>query len=390
MQGPDFSLTAGPTMASERTLKALGSQLLYHYDPAFIETFRRTTEKAARFFQTNNDMLLLQGEGILGLEGAARSLITPGMHVLNLVQGVYGKGMGYWITGFGGILHEIEVPYDAAVSATAVDEYLTAHPEIGLVTIVHSETPSGTISDCKAIGPIAKRHGALTLVDALSSVGGVEFLPDEWQLDVCVSGGHKCLGGPVGVTMLSVSEDAWTAIFANEHAPRDSYLSLIDWKVKWLENGAFPFTPSVNDIVGLESALDELLEEGIDAAIERHAAAAAVTRAGVRAMGLELWPVSEEVSANPVTAIRLPDTVVHSEVSSHVRERYGVMLSTGQSTGNLIHIAHMGPTARGMYTVVGLTALGQGLRDLGVEVDVGAGVAAAMAELSRQSQTALV
>lgn len=371
-------------MASERTLNALGSQLLYHYDPAFLEIFRRTTSKAAAFFQTSNDMLLLQGEGILGLEGAARSLITPGMHVLNLVQGVYGKGMGYWITGFGGVLHEIEVPYNEAVSAQAVDDYLSAHPEIALVTIVHSETPSGTISDCRAIGPIAKRHGALTLVDALSSVGGVEFLPDEWQLDVCVSGGQKCLGGPVGVTMMSVSEDAWKAIFANDAAPRDSYISLIDWKVKWLENGAFPFTPSVNDIVGLESALDQMLEEGIDTSIARHAAAAAVTRAGVVAMGLELWPVSEEISGNPVTAIRLPDSVTHADASALIRERYGVMLSTGQTTGNLIHIAHMGPTARGMYPLIGLAALGQGLIDLGVEIDLGAGITAAMGELSRQ------
>lgn len=385
MQRPDFSLAAGPTMASERTLNALGSQLLYHYDPAFLEAFRRTTEKAARFFQTSNDMLLLQGEGILGLEGAARSLITPGLHVLNLVQGVYGKGMGYWITGFGGVLHEIEVAYDDAVSADAVDAYLSAHPEIGLVTIVHSETPSGTISDCRSIGPIAKKHGALTLVDALSSVGGVEFLPDEWQLDVCVSGGQKCLGGPVAITMMSVSQDAWSAIFANDLAPRDSYLSLIDWKVKWLENGSFPFTPSVNDIVGLEAALDQVLDEGIDASIARHAAAAAVTRAGVRGMGLELWPVSEEISGNPVTAVRLPDSVIHSEVAAVVRERYGVMLSTGQTTGNLIHIAHMGPTARGMYPLVGLTALGQALLDLGVDIDLGAGVTAAMAELARQA-----
>jgi pyridoxamine--pyruvate transaminase len=308
--------------------------------------------------------------------------------VLNLVQGVYGKGMGYWITGFGGVLHEIEVPYNEAVDPQAVDAYLDAHPEIELVTIVHSETPSGTITDCAAIGPIVKRHGALTLVDALSSVGGVEFRPDEWQLDVCVSGGQKCLGGPVGITMVSVSADAWTRILANDAAPRDSYLSLIDWKVKWLEGGAFPYTPSVNDIVGLEAALDQLLEEGIDNAIARHGRAARMTRAGVRAMGLELWPASEAISGNPVTAVRLPDAVTHTEVSAIARERYGVMLSTGQTTGNLIHIAHMGPTARGMYPLVGLGALGQALLDLGVPVDLGAGLAAAMHELSAQAGTA--
>ena len=383
---PDFSLAAGPTMASARTMNALGSQLLYHYDPAFLEIFRRTQEKAQTFFGTENDMLLMQGEGILGLEGAARSLITDGTPVLNLVQGVYGKGMGYWITGFGGVLHEIEVEYNDAVSPAAVDAYLTEHPEIEVVTVVHSETPSGTISDLSKIGPIAKKHGAVTLVDALSSVGGVDFKPDEWMLDVCISGGQKCLGGPVGVTMASVSADAWEKILANPHAPRDSYLSLIDWKLKWLDKGSFPYTPSVNDIVGLESALDQMLEEGVEASIARHARAAAVARAGVLGLGLELWPTSVEISGHPVTAVRLPDGIVHTDLQAHIRERFGVMLSTGQSTGNLIHLTHMGPTARGMYPIIGVTVLGQGLADLGAQVDVGAGVAAAMAELSRQGE----
>ncbi|WP_375400083.1 pyridoxal-phosphate-dependent aminotransferase family protein [uncultured Amnibacterium sp.] len=378
MKAPDFTLTAGPTMAAERTLHALGSQIVHHLDPSFIETFRRTTEKAAAFFHTGNDMLLLQGEGILALEGAARSLTRPGMHVLNLVQGVYGKGMGQWLASYGTVLHEIEVAYNEAVDPADVDEYLTAHPEIELVTIVHSETPSGTISDCSRIGPIAHSHGALTLVDALSSIGGVEFEPDQWQLDVCVSGGQKCLGGPVGVAMVSVSPAAWERMLANEHAPRYSYISLIDWKIGWLENGTFPFTPSVTDVVGLEAALDAILEEGVENSIARHAKAAAVTRAGVRSMGLQLWPVSEAISGNPITAVRVPDGIVHTDLSAHIRERYSVMLSTGQSAGNLIHLAHMGPTATGMHQIIGLAALGGGLIDLGADVDLGAGIEAAM------------
>jgi pyridoxamine--pyruvate transaminase len=382
MKAPDFTLTAGPTPASPRTLNALGSQIIYHLDPSFIETFTSTTEKAKAFFHTKNDMLLLQGEGILALEGAARSLTTPGMHVLNLVQGIYGKGMGAWLTSYGAVLHEIEVPYNDAVDPAAVDAYLTEHPEIELVTIVHSETPSGTISDCSKLGPIAHRHGALTLVDALSSIGGVPFEPDDWQLDVCVSGGQKCLGGPVGATMVSVSPAAWERILANPESPRYSYVSLIDWKVAWLENGEFPFTPSVTDVVGLEAALDDLLEEGVENSIARHAHAAAVTRAGVRAMGLELWPVSEAISGNPITAVKVPDGIVHSDLSTHIRSRYSVMLSTGLTAGNLIHIAHMGPTATGLYPIVGLTALGRGLIDLGAKVDLGAGVEAAMSVLS--------
>lgn len=382
MDRPDFTLTAGPTMASARTLDALGAQLLYHLDPAFLEVFRRTTEKAQRFFGTTNDMLLMQGEGVVALEGAARSLTRPGMPVLNLVQGVYGKGMGYWLTSYGVQLHELEVAYDDAVDPAVVDAYLDEHPDIELVTIVHSETPSGTISDLSRLGPVARRHGALTLVDALSSVGGVPFEPDAWELDVCVSGGQKCLGGPVGITMVSVSERAWERMLGNEHAPRDSYVSLLDWRLKWLDRGEFPFTPNVTDVCGLEAALDQLLEEGVEQAIARHARAAAVTRAGVRAMGLELWPVSEEISGNPLTAVRLPDEIQHTDLAQHIRARYGVMLSTGGATGNLIHLGHMGPTATGMYPIVGLAALGRGLQDLGMRLDVGAGLDAALRRLA--------
>lgn len=385
MAALDFTLSAGPTMASERTLAALGSQITYHYDPDFLALFRRTQDRTADLFQTKHDMILMQGEAILGLEAAARALIRPGMPVLNLVQGVFGKGMGYWITGFGGLLHEVEVPYNEAVSGDLVALYLDDHPEIELVCVVASETPSGTVCDLSAIGPICDARGVMTLVDTVSGVGGMEFRADAWGLDLCVAGAQKCLGGPPGVSIISVSPRAWEAIYANPMSPRDSYLSLIDWKEKWLKGGAFPYTPSVSDMHGLAACVDEILDEGIDQAIARHQAAARVARAGVRGLGLELWPASDEIAASCATAVRLPGAVDHLELRAHIRERYGVMLSSGQGAGNLIRIGHMGPTARGMYPVIGVAALGQSIRDLGSRADVGEGVAAAMAELSVQA-----
>jgi pyridoxamine--pyruvate transaminase len=380
----DFTLSAGPTVATPRTLAALGMPITYHYDPDFLEAFRRTERKVAELFRTTNDVVLMQGEAIVGLEGAARSLVKPGMHVLNLVQGVFGKGMGYWLTDFGAVLHEIEVPYNEAVDPASVEEYLDAHPDIELVTLVASETPSGTVTDVSRIGPICRSRGVLTLVDTVSGVGGMEFLTDDWGLDVCVAGAQKCLGGPPGVALITVSPAAWEAMLGNEHAPRSSYISLIDWKTKWLEGGAFPYTPSVSDMHGLESCLDQMLEEGVDAAIARHFASASVARAGVRAMGLELWPASDAIAASCVTSVRLPDGVDHLEVRTHVRENYGVMLSSGQGAGNLIRIAHMGPTASGLHPVIGVAALGRSLLDLGQSVNVGDGVEAALAVISSQ------
>jgi pyridoxamine--pyruvate transaminase len=383
MRDPDFTLSAGPVTTSPRVLAALGSPMVYHYDPVFLEAFRRTERKVAQIFLTGNDVLLMQGEAVLGLEAAARSLVRPGTHVLNLVQGVFGKGMGYWLKDFGAVLHEIEVPYNDADDPADVERYLDEHPEVDLVTVVHSETPSGTVCDVSAIGPIARAHGAMTLIDCVSSLGGIPLETDEWQLDVCVAGPQKCLGGPPGMSLMTVSDAAWERIRSNPSAPRASFLSMLDWKEQWIDGEKFPFTPSVSDLHGVEAACDELLEEGLGASIERHEQSAAACRAGVLAMGLELWPDREEISAACVTAIAVPDGLTDVQVRAHCRDRYGVMISGGQGAGNLVRIGHMGPSARSLHPVVGLAAVGQTLVDLGAQAQIGAGLEAALIELSQ-------
>ena len=388
MTDPDFTLSAGPTMAYPRVLAAQGSPITYHYDPAFLECFRRTERKLAEIFLTRSDVLLMQGEAVLGLEAAARALVRPGTPVLNLVSGVFGKGMGYWLKDFGAELHELEVPYNDVVDPTDVERYLEERPEIELLTVVHSETPSGTLHDVSAIGPVARAHGVMTLVDCVSSLGGIELRTDEWQLDVCVAGAQKCLGGPPGISLMTVNDAAWERIRTNPAAPRASFLSMLDWKEQWLEGGKFPFTPSVVDMHGIEACCDEVLEEGLERSIARHDLAARACRAGVKAMGLELWPRSEEISAACVTAIAVPDGLTDTQVRDHCRERYGVMISGGQGAGNLVRIGHMGPTARSLFPVVGLAALGRTLADLGAPVRVGEGVEAALQVLSQTAGVA--
>jgi pyridoxamine--pyruvate transaminase len=382
MRAADFTLSAGPTTASPRTLAALGQPILYHYDPVFVDTFRRAEAKVARVFGTGNEVILLQGEAVLGLEAAARSLVRPGLPVLNLVSGVFGRAMGYWLKDFGAELYEIEVPYNESVHPDQVADFLDRYPQIELLTVVHSETPSGTLHDCRAIGQIARSRGVLTLVDCVSSVGGMRYDPDGWQLDVSVAGPQKCLGGPPGLSLIAVSEQAWAAIEANPAAPRASFLSLLDWRDQWHGQGRFPYTPSVSDIYALESACDQVIEEGLEAAFTRHATAAKAGRAGVRAMGLPLWPASEDIMSNCVTAVALPDGVDQRAVRDHARARYGVMISGSQGAGNLVRIGHMGPTASGLNPVAGVIALGRSLADLGVPVQLGDGVEAAMAVVS--------
>jgi pyridoxamine---pyruvate transaminase len=382
MRPLDFTLSAGPTEVSSRTLAALGAPITYHYDPLFLDAFRETERKVAEIFRTRSDVILLQGEAVLGLEAAARSLVTPGMHCLNVTSGIFGKGLGDRLRAAGAEVHEVEVAYDDAVDREDVERLLRERPEIQLVAVVHCETPSGTLNPVAGIGAAAKAHGALVLVDCVSSLGGVPLETDEWGLDICVAGPQKCLAGPAGPTLVAVSDAAWAAIYANPGAPRMSYLSLLDWKEKWLENGMFPFTPLVSDLYGLAAACDELLEMGLEESFARHELAARACRAGVRAMGLEIWPCRDEIASPTLTAIRLPDEVTDLKVRAHARERYGVMLSGGQGAGNLVRIGHMGVTARGLRPLVGIAALGQTLVDLGVVIDVGGGVEAALKTIS--------
>ena len=166
MERADLTLTAGPNDVYPEVRAALGAPILYHYDPVFLERFRETEAKLARIFRTtSHEIVLMQGEAVLGLESAARSLCTRGTPVLNLVSGVFGKGFGYWLTALGADLHEIEVPYDEAIDADAVAAYLDAHPDIKVLSVVHSETPSGTLNPVDRLGPICRSRGVVSIVD---------------------------------------------------------------------------------------------------------------------------------------------------------------------------------------------------------------------------------
>jgi pyridoxamine---pyruvate transaminase len=384
---PDFTLTTGPAGVHPRVLTALTQPVTHYYDPGFVERFRRTEAKVGQVFGTTHEIILLQGEAVLGLEAAVRSLVRPGMPVLNLVSGVFGQGMSSWLKGLGAQLHELAVTYDEAVDPDEVEAYLDAHPDIELVCVVHCETPSGTVNDCSRIGPIARSRGALTLVDCVGSLGGMPLDPDGWQLDVCVAAPQKCLGGLPGISLVAVSPQAWAAIERNPAAPRGSFLSLLDWRDRWHGSGRFPYTPSVSDIYGLEAACDLFLEEGREAVFARHELAAHVCRAGIVAMGLRLWPAREAIMAPCLTAVALPDGLDQAAVCAYVRARYDVLISGSDGAGNLVRIGHMGLAASAFHPVVGLAAVGRSLADLGAEVQIGDGLDAALSVLAELRRT---
>lgn len=380
---PVITLTSGPVNAYPEVLSGLARTVLYDYDPAFQIFYEKVVDKAQAAMRMSTRPVILHGEPVLGLEAAAASLITPQDTVLNLASGVYGKGFGYWAKRYSPNLLEIETAYNDAIDPQAVRDMLAKHPEISVVSVCHHDTPSGTINPIDEIGAIVADHGAYLIVDAVSSFGGMKTHPEDCRADIYITGPNKCLGAPPGLTMAGISDRAWEKMKANPAAPRASMLSILDWENAWSREKPFPFTPSVSEVHGLDVALDLYLAEGPEAVWARHALTSKATRAGLRAMGLEIWAARDAIASPTTTAVRTPEGIDEAKLRKDVRARYGVVLSSGrgETLGKLTRIGHMGPTAQPIYAIAALSALGGALNAAGFKADIGAGIAAAMATI---------
>lgn len=381
---PRMTLASGPVDVPQETLRSIQRPIVYHYDPVFLEEFRRVESLLRRVFQTEHDVVIMQGEAVLALEAAAASLIRPGDTVLNLVSGVFGAGYSGWIERYGGTVVELRVPYDDAIDPDDVRQVLDQHPEIRTLAAVHCETPSGTMNPIREICTIAHEHDVLTIVDTVSGLGAENLSPEQWGIDIAVAGPQKCLGGVPGLSLVAISPRAWDVMETVVHPLRGSFLSLLDWKTTWIEQGRFPYTPSVADVHALESTLELAVAEGMDAMAVRHQRIAEAARRAVQAMGLRLWPVREEIAAPGCTAIHIPEDMPADTIIDTMRARYGVMISGGygELAGKLVRLGHMGMAAHPTALFAQLGVLECTLLDLGVGITPGAGVGAAIEALA--------
>jgi pyridoxamine--pyruvate transaminase len=377
---PVFTLATGPVGSTPATQAALAQSVLHHTDPAFRELHAETVALLREAFATSADPVIFPGEAVVGIEATAAAMIGPDDVVLNVVSGIYGRVFGQLARRFAREVIEVETSNRRSIAPAAVREALSGRGDVTLVSAVHCETPSGTMNDLDAIGQITARHGALLIVDAVSSFGGMRTDFENWP-GVAIAAPQKALGGTPGLSLLHVSDDAWRHIDANPNAPRGSALSILDWRDAHRPGRAFPFTPPVSEIYALRSVLLQYLAEGPENVAERHRRAARAVRAGVQALGLNLWADSGAIKADTVTAIEMPSGVDEAEVRAVARAESGVMLAGGQGElrGRVLQIGHMGPAAYPLSPVIALAALGRALRRLGARADIGAAVEAALA-----------
>src|ERR1700722_2606311 len=378
--GPVFTLATGPVGSTPATQAALAQPVLHHTDPAFRELYAETIALLREAFATSCDPVIFPGEAVVGIEAAAAAMIGPADVVLNVVSGIYGRVFGQLARRFAREVVEVEASNRSSVAPAAVSEALSGRGDITIVSVVHCETPSGTLNDLDAIAEITARSGALLIVDAVSSFGGMRTDVENWP-GVTIAAPQKALGGTPGLSLLHVSEDAWRHIAANPNAPRGSALSIEDWRDAHRPDRAFPFTPPVSDVYALRSVLQQYLAEGPENVLQRHRQAARAVRAGAQALGLSLWAAEDALRADTVTAIEMPAGIDEAEVRALARAESGVMLAGGQGElrGRVLQIGHMGPAAFPMSPLIGLTALGRARRRLGAAADIGAAVEAALA-----------
>ncbi|RWR08317.1 pyridoxamine--pyruvate transaminase [Paenirhodobacter populi] len=375
-----FTLTTGPVNCYPEVLSALGRPVSYDYDPVFQRFYEDLSLKLQRIMGAATVPVILQGEPVLGLEAAAASLVGPGDHVLNLVSGVYGAAYGGWLRPHAASMAELRVDYDRIITPDLLRQALRDHPRTTIVALCHHDTPSGTINPLAELAEVVRDHGALLLVDSVSAYGGTRVDLD--LIDLLVTGPNKCLGCPPGLSVLAISERAWDHMKANPAAPRGSILSVLDWENAWQAGAPFPFTPSIAELNGLDAALDRYAAEGPEAVWARHARTAAAMRAGVKAMGLDLWAAEEAFAAPTATAIRLPEGVDETALRDLMQRDYGVVISSGrgETFNRLVRVGHMGPTAWPMYAVVALTALHGAMSRLTARpLRLGAAIEAALA-----------
>ncbi len=369
-------MTAGPTPLPPRVQTVMAEPMLYHRAPAFVEVYASVLERLRAVFQTSNDVLAFAASGSGAMESAVSNLVRPGTPALACAAGKFGER---WIElgeAYGADLVRYEPGWGQRLDPAAIDRLLAENPSVKLVFATLSETSTGVVHDVRAIAEVARGHGAILAVDAVSGLGAAELPQDEWGVDVVVAGSQKALMCPPGLAFASVSQRALDFAAAQ---PGGRYY--FDWertaKGQRKDPPTSAFTPAVSLFRALDVALEMIEAEGLPNVFARHALLARATRAGAHAIGLDLFGDPDERST-VVTAVELPDSIDGGQVPKLLRDRYGITANGGQNElkGRILRIAHCGYF--GAFDILtALAGLELVLRDLGFEVELGAGVGAA-------------
>jgi serine---pyruvate transaminase len=377
MPAKRYLLTPGPTPVPPPVVAAMSTPLVHHRTPEFRKLLGRVLERLRAVFRTDGDVLLFTSSGTGAMEGAVANLCSPGDRVLVVSAGNFGERWAALARAYGCDVVDLRYEWGETPSADDVGSALADAGGATAVFLTHCETSTGVVADVREIAARVAGSDAAVVVDAISSLGAVPLEADAWGLDVVVAGSQKALMTPPGLAATSVSARALAAA-REARSPRFYY----DWeRMRAAHAGdapVTPFTPAISLVAGLDAALGLLLEEGLEAAFDRHLRLGRACRAGVKAMGLELFSPDEDRSA-VVTAIRVPAGIDAGEVARALSDEHGITLEGGRGplVGKIVRIGHIGYVDVFDVTTA-LAALELVLADLGADVERGVAASAAL------------
>ncbi len=357
---PRLLLGPGPSLVHSRVLRAMAVPLLGHLDPAFLRLMDDVQQLLRRFFKTGNPFTIaLSGTGSAGMEAALANIVEPGDPVLVGINGVFGGRMATIVERCGGKPIRVEAPWGRIVEPAIVKDTLRRTGPVKAVALVHAETSTGVEQPLEEIGRLCREQGALFLVDAVTSLGGLPLEVDRWGIDVCYSGTQKCLSCPPGLAPVTLSSRALASIKARKAPCQSWYLDLSLVADYWAEaKRAYHHTAPISMLYGLREALRLIDEEGLAARFARHRTNSTALMAGLDALGLD--PFAEAGHRLPsLNAVALPSHVEDAPVRSELLQRYGIEIGGGLGAlqGKIWRIGLMGESSRKSHVLTLLSAL---------------------------------
>ncbi|MBS2004137.1 MAG: alanine--glyoxylate aminotransferase family protein [Cyanobacteria bacterium SZAS LIN-5] len=375
IQPREFLMIPGPTPVPDAVLESVARHPIGHRTPEFSKVVQDVIQDLKWLGKTENDVFVLTASGTGGMEAAISNTISPGDRVLSLICGVFGERWAKVAEAFGAEVERMTVEPGKAIDPKAVEAKLaSAQPKFKAVTITHNETSTGVINDLQALAAAAKKHSALSVVDAVTSFGAVDLPIDAWDVDVVVTGSQKALMLPPGLGIIFFGKRAWEAK-ANCQS-KSFYFDLKKYK-KSLDANTTPYTPNVSLFCGLATALKMMREEGTESIFARHMRLKQSLRAGLQAMGLELV-VDEEAASPTITSIKPPADLTVDAIRKKLKERYKILVADGQEElkGKIFRIGHMGYVFE-RDVLMTLASLEATLIELGHKVEPGKAVRSA-------------
>ncbi len=370
-----YLLTPGPTPVPPEVLSALAQPVVHHRGPDFKRAYAECLERLQTVTRTEHDVLLFSTSGTGAFESAVANLTSPRDRVVVVSAGYFGERWIEMTKAFGADVLELRYEWGETPEPDDLRTLLAAAGGASVVYLTHSETSTGVVADVESLAALAKDAGAIVVVDAVSSLGAVPLETDEWGIDVTVAGSQKALMTPPGLGFASASPAAFAAA---EHATTPRFV--FDWERTRAgqEKLDAPVTLAVPLVLALNVALGMILEEGLEATFDRHVRLGRACRAGVKAMGLELFSPDED-RASVVTAIRVPDGVDADELLLNLRDRHGIQLIGGQGAlkGKIFRIGHIGWFDLFDITTA-LAGVELALLEAGADVERGVAVSAAL------------